>query len=290
MARRQSYRRNHGPEDSGDTPSRRRAACYRERPPHQAVHQLDLRVCHRDSPCPCQPYAAFPRARNTRKTKLREYYGPDRGRHFDTCNTKLPRLVSYRYRVATRAMLFLRPGELRAAEWAEFELADALWRIPAARMKMKSPHLVPLSRQAIALLTSNCVVDRSEAADGLGPAGISQRTWWRPSHEFQHVERSAAHARVFKGADDLARLSTHGIHPAERAGLESRCNRAAARPFRAKFDACRLQRRRVSARSQENDAVVGRQIGCTCRHQKSGDAANQDCMSSIYRVSESLTS
>jgi integrase len=50
-------------------------------------------------------------------------------------------------------LLFVRPGELRAAEWAEFELDDALWRIPAARMKMKTPHLVPLSRQAIALLT-----------------------------------------------------------------------------------------------------------------------------------------
>lgn len=50
-------------------------------------------------------------------------------------------------------LLFVRPGELRAAEWAEFELDDALWRIPAARMKMRTPHLVPLSRQAIALLS-----------------------------------------------------------------------------------------------------------------------------------------
>jgi integrase len=49
-------------------------------------------------------------------------------------------------------LMFVRPGELRAAEWSEFELDDAQWRIPAARMKMKSPHLVPLSRQAHALL------------------------------------------------------------------------------------------------------------------------------------------
>ena len=48
-------------------------------------------------------------------------------------------------------LLFVRPGELRAAEWSEFELDDSLWRIPAARMKMKSPHLVPLPRQAHAL-------------------------------------------------------------------------------------------------------------------------------------------
>lgn len=49
-------------------------------------------------------------------------------------------------------LLFVRPGELRAAEWAEFDLQAKEWRIPAARMKMKSAHVVPLSSQAIALL------------------------------------------------------------------------------------------------------------------------------------------
>ena len=48
--------------------------------------------------------------------------------------------------------MFVRPGELRAAEWTEFDLDAATWRIPAARMKMKSDHIVPLSRQAIDLL------------------------------------------------------------------------------------------------------------------------------------------
>lgn len=50
--------------------------------------------------------------------------------------------------------VFVRPGELRAAEWAEFDLSSQHpeWRIPAARMKMKRPHLVPLARQAVALL------------------------------------------------------------------------------------------------------------------------------------------
>ncbi len=49
-------------------------------------------------------------------------------------------------------LLFVRPGELRQAEWSEFDLDAAVWRIPAARMKMKSAHLVPLSTQALALL------------------------------------------------------------------------------------------------------------------------------------------
>jgi len=47
---------------------------------------------------------------------------------------------------------FVRPGELRSASWDEFDLDNKLWRIPAERMKMGTEHLVPLSRQAIAVL------------------------------------------------------------------------------------------------------------------------------------------
>ncbi len=50
-------------------------------------------------------------------------------------------------------LTLVRPGELRAARWDEFDLTEATWRIPAERMKMRSPHLIPLSRQALALLT-----------------------------------------------------------------------------------------------------------------------------------------
>ncbi len=49
-------------------------------------------------------------------------------------------------------LVFLRPGELRKAEWAEFDLDAAEWTIPPERMKMKQPHLVPLSMQAVATL------------------------------------------------------------------------------------------------------------------------------------------
>lgn len=46
----------------------------------------------------------------------------------------------------------VRPGEVRGALRTEFDLDQAIWRIPAARMKMRLPHVVPLSRQAIAVL------------------------------------------------------------------------------------------------------------------------------------------
>lgn len=49
-------------------------------------------------------------------------------------------------------LVFVRPGELRKAEWAEFDLDNAEWRIPAERMKMRAPHIVPLSSQAVAVL------------------------------------------------------------------------------------------------------------------------------------------
>ena len=49
-------------------------------------------------------------------------------------------------------LVFVRPGELRKAEWEDFDLDGALWTIPAHKMKMKRDHLVPLSRQAVEIL------------------------------------------------------------------------------------------------------------------------------------------
>jgi integrase len=49
-------------------------------------------------------------------------------------------------------LVFVRPGELRAAEWSEFDLQHGEWRIAAERMKMREQHIVPLSKQALAVL------------------------------------------------------------------------------------------------------------------------------------------
>ncbi len=61
------------------------------------------------------------------------------------------------YRTTTIAMrllmlTFVRTVELRGAEWTEFDRDGAEWRIPAERMKMREPHIVPLSAQAVELL------------------------------------------------------------------------------------------------------------------------------------------
>jgi integrase len=57
-------------------------------------------------------------------------------------------------RVALRLLphVFVRPGELRHAEWKEFDLEREVWTIPDHKMKMGRPHAVPLSRQAIAII------------------------------------------------------------------------------------------------------------------------------------------
>ena len=49
-------------------------------------------------------------------------------------------------------LVFVRPGELRAMEWIEVDLENAIWSIPGHRMKMSSDHIVPLSTQTVALL------------------------------------------------------------------------------------------------------------------------------------------
>lgn len=74
--------------------------------------------------------------------------------------------------------VFVRPGELRHAEWGEIDLDAALWVIPAEKMKMRKAHHVPLSRQALALLT--------EVRAVTGPSGYvfpSMRTRSRPMSE-----------------------------------------------------------------------------------------------------------
>lgn len=87
-----------------------------------------------------------------------------KGKHFaavtepKAIGALLRALYDYQGSVITRCALrlaplvFVRPGELRRAEWKEIDFDKSEWNIPADRMKMKEPHLVPLSTQAIEIL------------------------------------------------------------------------------------------------------------------------------------------
>jgi len=74
--------------------------------------------------------------------------------------------------------VFVRPGELRHADWSEIDLEAAIWAIPAGRTKMRKPHHVPLSRQSVALFR-----EIHEATGATGYVFPSVRTRTRPMSE-----------------------------------------------------------------------------------------------------------
>lgn len=76
------------------------------------------------------------------------------------------------------AILAQRPGEVRNAKWDEIDLVDAVWSIPAAKMKMRRDHNVPLPKQALKLLEHLRAMNNK--GDYLFP---SLRTWTRPMSE-----------------------------------------------------------------------------------------------------------
>ncbi len=97
-------------------------------------------------------------------TDLRGALPPARSGHFATITDPkkigalLRAIDGYQGSLISRCALqlaplvFVRPGELRQAEWTEIRLDRAEWRIPAVKMKMKRDHIVPLSEQAIHIL------------------------------------------------------------------------------------------------------------------------------------------
>ncbi|PLY01763.1 MAG: integrase [Desulfuromonas sp.] len=57
-----------------------------------------------------------------------------------------------KYALQLAPLLFVRPGELRSAEWSDIDFKKSLWTIPEGKMKMKQSHIVPLPKQALAIL------------------------------------------------------------------------------------------------------------------------------------------
>lgn len=98
------------------------------------------------------------------------------------------------------ALLFPRPGELRAAEWEEFDLDAAIWSIPGLRAKMRRDHRKPLPRQAVAILQG--LFELTGEHSLVFP---SLRTWQRPISE---NTLTAALRRLGYSQDEA---STHGF-------------------------------------------------------------------------------
>jgi integrase len=96
--------------------------------------------------------------------------------------------------------VFVRPGELRRAEWKECDLDGAVWSIPAEKMKMRRPHRVPLARQSLAILRE--LQEITGNGRWLFP---SVRTFTRPISE---NTLNAALRRLGYGSEEM---STHGF-------------------------------------------------------------------------------
>ena len=104
------------------------------------------------------------RAERDTAADLRDALSPVRGGNFasitepEQVGALLRDIDEYHGNIIIRTALqmapfvFVRPGELRKAEWSEFNLEIAEWRIPAARMKMDEMHIVPLAWQVVNIL------------------------------------------------------------------------------------------------------------------------------------------
>jgi integrase len=105
-----------------------------------------------------------------------------------------------RYALKLAPLLFVRPGELRKAEWAEFNLADAEWRIPAAKMKMRRPHRVPLAPQSLTILR-----ELQSITGGSKYLFPSVRSWHRP------ISDNTLNAALRRLGYDKTELTVHGL-------------------------------------------------------------------------------
>jgi len=117
----------------------------------------------------------------------------------------------YTTRVALQLapLVFVRPGELRHMEWEEIDEARALWEIPAQKMKMKAAHIVPLSRQALALLR--------EIKPFSGPSGYvfpSLRSRERP------ISNNTLNAALRRMGFSKDQMTAHGFRASARTMLD----------------------------------------------------------------------
>ena len=150
-----------------------------------------------------------------------------------------------RLAIKLMALTFVRTGELIGAKWAEFDLQSARWDIPAARMKMRTPHTVPLSSQAIDVLqvlhsvtgentllfpgerrngkpmSNNTILKALEIMGykgrmtGHGFRGIASTLLHEQGFEHAHIELQLAHAE----RNEVSAAYNHALYLPQRAAM-----------------------------------------------------------------------
>lgn len=132
--------------------------------------------------------------------------------------------VLTRHAIRLLVLTGVRPGELRAAPWAEFDLEAAVWTIPKARMKARRPHVVPLPRQAVTILrqlqeitgayelvfagrnNSTRPMSENTVNKALADAGYKGR---QTGHGFRHLLSTELNSRGYN-RDWIERQLAHG--------------------------------------------------------------------------------
>ena len=111
-------------------------------------------------------------------------------------------------------LVFTRPGELRQAKWKDIDLDAALWSIPAEAMKMREPHIVPLSAQAVSILRD--MFPFSGHLEYVFPGGRD------PNRPMSDAAINAAMRRL--GIDTQKELTGHGFRAMARTILHEQLN------------------------------------------------------------------
>lgn len=105
-----------------------------------------------------------------------------------------------RYAMKIAPHVFVRPGELRHAEWDEFDLQAAIWNIPAGKMKARRAHSVPLSKQVLGYL--------HELSELHGQSGYVFPSLYTPTRPMSENTLNVAFRRMGYGKDEV---TAHGF-------------------------------------------------------------------------------
>lgn len=97
-------------------------------------------------------------------------------------------------------LFFVRPGELRHAEWTEFNFDEGVWSIPSSKMKMDRPHRVPLARQALTIIE-----DLREITGNSRYLFPQVRSWHRP------ISDGTLNAALRRLGYDKSEMTAHGF-------------------------------------------------------------------------------
>lgn len=119
----------------------------------------------------------------------------------------------HRLAVEFLALTFVRPGNVWEAEWADIDMDKALWTIPAAKMKKNREHLVPLSRQALAILRRMHAITGGQRYVFAGYHALAVNTWPRLAERIGWHGRQTAHGFRAMASTILHGPTGHGFRP-----------------------------------------------------------------------------